>query len=99
MIIESGIIVALGLLFTFWKLPWKARMWMLSHPLFCDVSIFVALNILHAGTFSGVMVAAVGALVCSGMLSLGRTVFGYVVKRVYFPGWYDVSPILIEEMK
>ncbi len=96
MIIESGLIVAAGLMFTFFKLSWKGRTWILSHPLIMDVTIFIVLNILHMGTFSGVMVAAVGALTCSGMLSLGRTVFGYCEGRLYYPGWYDISPHLIK---
>ena len=96
MIIESGLIVATGLLFTFFKLSWKWRTRMLSYPLTCDIVIFIVLNILHSGTFSGVMVAAVGALTCSGILSLGRTVFGYCEGRLYYPGWYDISPHLIK---
>jgi hypothetical protein len=96
MIIESGLIVAAGLLLTFFKTSWRVRMWILSHVLVMDITVFIVLNILHSGTFSGVMVAATGALVCSGMLSLGRTVFGYTVGNLYFPGWYDVSRHLIE---
>ncbi len=96
MIIESGIIVALGLAFMFFKMSWRARIWTLSRPLFMDVTIFLLLNLIHMGTFSGVMVAAVGALVCSGMLTCGRTVFGYMEKRMYYPGWYDVSPHLLK---
>lgn len=86
MIIESGVIVALGLLLTFWKCSWKIRMWMLSHPLVMDIGIFILLNLLHAGSFSGPIVAAVGALVCSAMISLGRWSFGYCVGRTYVPG-------------
>lgn len=95
MIIESGLIVAAGLLFTFFKTSWRVRMWILSHVLIMDIAVFIALNILHSGTFSGVMVAATGALVCSGMLSLGRTVFGYITGNLYFPGWINVAPHLI----
>ena len=95
MIIESGLIVAAGMLFTFFKTSWKVRMWMLSHVLVMDITIFIVLNILHSGTFSGVMVAATGALVCSGLLSLGRTVFGYTAGNLYFPGWINVAPHLI----
>ncbi len=91
MIIESGLIVAAGLLLTFWKCSWRVRMWMLSHPLFMDIVVFIGLNVLHMGTFSGVMVAAVGALVCSGMLSLGRKVFGYVENKSYYPGFTNVA--------
>ena len=97
MIIESGLIVAAGLLLTFFKLSWKGRAWILSHPLLMDIVTFVLLNILHAGTFSGVMVAATGALVCSGLLSLGRKVFGYCEGQLYFPGWHDISPHLINK--
>lgn len=86
MIIESGVIVALGLMFTFWKCSWKLRMKMLSHPLLMDIGIFILLNAIHWGTFSGTMVAATGALVCSGMLSLGRWMFGYCNGRMYVPG-------------
>lgn len=93
MIIESGVIVALGLIFTFWKCSWKARMWMLSHPLLMDVFIFILLNALHAGSFSGPIVAATGALVCSAMISIGRWAFGYRNKLgVYVAGkMVDVS--------
>ena len=95
MIIESGVIVALGLLFTFFKCSWKARMWMLSHPLTMDIIIFVLLNILHMGTFSGVMVAATGALICSGMISLGRYVYGHVDGKIYKPGISNIGSKLI----
>ena len=75
MIIESGLIVAAGLLFMFAKMSWAQRMWVLEHPLFMDMLIFIFLNILHWGTFSGVMVAATGSLICSGLITLGRFVF------------------------
>ena len=90
MIIESGVIVALGLIFAFWKCSWGTRMKMLSYPLTMDIAIFIVLNVLHSGTFSGVMVAAVGSLVCSAMISIGRKVYGYVDKRIYYPGMINV---------
>lgn len=90
MIIESGFIVALGLLFTFFKCSWKIRIWMLSHALIMDVIIFVVLNFLHWGTFSGVMVAATGALICSGLISIGRKLFGYVKDGKYYAGFNNV---------
>jgi hypothetical protein len=86
MIVESGVIVALGLCFTFWKCSWKTRLWMLSHPLLMDVAIFILLNVLHAGSFSGPIVAATGALVCSAMISIGRWSFGYMALGKYVPG-------------
>lgn len=91
MIIESGLIVAIGLLFMFLKLKWKARMRLLSNPLAMDVCIFIVLTWLHWGTFSGVMVAATGALICSGLITLGRWAFGYVEKGQYRPGTWNIG--------
>jgi hypothetical protein len=76
--IEMGVVVGLGLLIMFWKMGWRKRMWLLSNPLSVDIIIFVALTAIHWGTFSGLMVAAVGALFCSVTLSIGRFVFGHV---------------------
>jgi hypothetical protein len=90
MIIESGVIVALGLIVTFFKLSWRARLTMLGYPLAMDLAVFALLNCLHWGTFSGMMVAAVGALVCSALISLGRKTFGYIEKQVYYPGVINV---------
>lgn len=86
MIIESGLIVAAGICFMFAKMSWAQRMWLLSHPLMTDLIIFVLLNMLHWGSFSGVMVAATGALVCSGLLSMGRWMYGYRENGTYVPG-------------
>jgi hypothetical protein len=84
--IEMGIIVAFGLLVTFWKLSWRARLRMLSHPVAMDVIVFVGLTLLHWGTFSGVMVATIGAMVCSLVLSALRWAFGYMEHGKYVPG-------------
>lgn len=89
--IEMGFVVALGLLVTFAKLGWKARMWMLSHPIFMDVAIFIGLFLLHSGTYSGVMVATIGALTCSCVLAAGRWAFGYMVKGKHVPGHFNVK--------
>lgn len=89
--IEMGIVVALGLAFTFFKLSWRARLRMLSHPLAMDVFVFVLLNWLHWGTFAGVMVAAVGALCCSMMLSAGRFAFGYMKDGKHVAGRFEVK--------
>jgi len=91
MIIESGVIVALGLLFTFFKLSWKKRLQMLGKPLLMDCAVFLVLNILHWGTFSGVMVAATGAMITSGMLTLGRWAVGYIEHNRYFSGVLNVA--------
>ena len=91
MFIESGCIVAGGLLFTFCKFSWGMRMKMLSNPLFMDLLIFTFLTLIHWGTFSGVMVATTGALICSALISLGRYLFGHMEKTIYVPGIKNVS--------
>jgi hypothetical protein len=89
--LEMGVVVGLGLLTMFWKMSWRNRMRLLSNPLLVDVFIFVALTAVHWGTFSGVMVAAVGALFCSLTLSIGRWLYGYVERGQYKPGVINVG--------
>lgn len=89
--LEMGIIVGIGLLVMFLKLSWRNRMRLLSNPLVVDVAVFVFLTMIHWGSFSGVMVAAIGALFCSLTLSVGRWLFGYVHNKRYVPGVVDVG--------
>lgn len=84
--LSMGIVVGLGLIVIFVKLSWAWRMRMLSNPVIVDVLIFSILTILHWGTFSGVMVATVGALFTSIVLSAGRWAFGYVEAGRYIKG-------------
>lgn len=99
MILESGIIVAGGLLLTFAKCNWKVKLWMLSNPVFMDLLVFVILFLLHAGTFSGVMVATIGAFITSGMLTSGRYIYGYMENGSYVPGRVDISDKILSEHK
>lgn len=84
--LSMGIVVGLGLIVVFVKLSWAWRMRMLSNPVIVDVLIFSILTIVHWGTFSGVMVATVGALFTSIVLSAGRWAFGYVQDGSYVRG-------------
>ena len=88
--LEMGILVALGLLVTLWKLSWRAKLWVLSHPVMFDIGIFILLMLAHWGTFRGVMVASIGALFCSLTLSAGRKCFGYYERGQYVRGFVDV---------
>ena len=90
--LESGIIVAAGLIFLFCRLSWRNRLRMLSHPLAIDIIVFVLLNWLHSGTAVGVMTAAVAALSCSICLSIGRSCFGFYRGNVFVPGKFRVAP-------
>jgi hypothetical protein len=93
--IEMGIIVSLGLIITLAKLPWKAKLWVTSHPLTMDITVFVLLNALHWGTFSGLMVAAAGALFTSIVIWCAAKVIGRVEKGTYVRGIMDVSTKLM----
>ena len=87
MYLESGIIIFMGLILLFWKLPKHWRFRLLGMPLALDITVSVLAYIIHWGTFSGVMAAAVAGLMCSAFTSIGRKLFGYIdSKRVYHPG-------------
>lgn len=86
-----GIVVGIALLMTLAKAPWPWKMRILSNPLLMDVAIFAVLCLLHWGTFSGVMVATIGAMSCSLVLSAARWLYGYVTDGTYKPGYFDVG--------
>lgn len=92
---EMGFVVALGLVVTMFKSPWSVRLWMTSHPLLMDLVVFVFLTLIHWGTFSGVMVASIGALFCSLTLSACKKLFGHIAvidgQRTYYRGMFDVA--------
>lgn len=88
--IEMGLIVGLGLLVTLVKLPWRGKMWVISHPLLMDAIVFVFLTAIHWGTFSGVMVATIGALFCSITLGVAKWLVGHVRGNTYYPGVFNV---------
>jgi len=69
-------------------------MWMLSHPLAIDILVFTVLTVIHWGTFSGVMAATVGALMCSVLLTAGRKSFGYMENGKYVPGVWNIAHLL-----
>jgi hypothetical protein len=83
---EAGIVVGIALLATLAKMSWTWKLRVLSHPLMMDVFIFIGLVMLHWGTFSGVMVATIGAFMCSIILSAGRWLFGYIENGQYVSG-------------
>jgi nucleoside permease NupC len=90
-VIEMGIIVGIALLVSLAKANWSWRMRVLSNPLLMDLIIFALLLLIHWGTFSGVMVATIGAFTCSVILSGGRKVFGYYEDGDYMRGMYDIT--------
>lgn len=86
MIIESGVIIFLGMLLLGLKLKAKTSLTLLGYPLALDFGVSALAFVMHYGTFSGVMAAAVAGLMCSGFTSLARYAIGYIEAGKYFPG-------------
>ena len=92
MIIESGIIIFAGLLLLFAKLPRRTALRLLAYPLTLDLIASVVAYVIHWGTFSGVMAAAVAGLMTSGFTSGGRRLFGWIDRRgLYHRGVISVQ--------
>ena len=90
MIIESGVIIFIGLLLLFVKLPRRVALRVLGYPLALDVAVSILAYALHWGTFTGVMAAAVAGLMCSGFTSAGRLLFGHIDGNGYHAGVFPV---------
>ena len=93
MIVESGVIIFLGLLLLSFKLPSRILVRILGRPMLADLTASFVAYALHWGTFSGVMAAAVAGLMCSAYISLMRWAVGYVEHGVYFPGKLYAFPL------
>lgn len=86
MIIESGVIIFLGMLLLALKLKPRSSLTLLGYPLALDLGVSALAFIMHYGTFSGVMAAAVAGLMCSGFTSAARYAVGYIKDGKYYPG-------------
>ncbi len=86
MIIESGAIIFFGLLMLAIKLPLRTSLVLLGYPLAVDLCASILAYILHMGTFSGIMAAAVAGLMTSGFTSVARYTVGFISKGKYYPG-------------
>ena len=89
--IEMGLVVGIALLLTLSKMNWPWKLRILSNPLLIDAIVFIFLLTIHWGTFSGVMVATIGAATCSVTLSAGRWLFGCMERGVYVPGKLNMA--------
>lgn len=93
--ISMGIVVGLALLFSLSKMSWPWKLRILSSPFLIDALIFIGLTWIHWGTFAGVLVATIGAMACSVVLSLGRWMVGYIDHGTYVPGALNMSHKLV----
>mgnify|MGYP003479630249 FL=1 len=95
MIIESGVIIFMGMLLIGFKLPIRTSLTLLGRPLALDIGVSVLAYVMHYGTFSGIMAAAVAGLMCSGFTSAARHALGYIEGTTYFPGrFWNLTPQL-----
>ena len=96
MIIESGIIIFLGLLFLAVKLPIKTSLWLLGNALWVDLGVSVLAFLMHYGTFTGVMAAAVAGLMTSTFTTIAKYAIGYTAKNKYYVGKvWDLTDTLL----
>ena len=86
MVIESGVIIFLGILLLGLKLKTRTSLTLLGYPLALDLSVSGLAFIMHYGTFSGVMAAAVAGLMSSGFTTVARYAFGYIKNGKYYHG-------------
>lgn len=93
MVIESGIIIFVGLLFIFIKFPKHWVLVGLGYALWVDIIAATAAYILHWGTFTGTMAAAVAGLMTSAMTTIGRKWIGYTYFDTKEKVWYYVRGI------
>lgn len=89
--LETGLMVFLGVALILWKLPRKLMLRLLGHDLLIDVSVSVLVLTIHWGTFSGVMAATVAGLLTSLATSAAKRAFGYIREGKYFPGLFHVN--------
>lgn len=99
MIIESGVIIFFGMLLLGIKLPRRVSLKLLGRPLALDLGVSVLAYVLHFGTFSGIMAAAVAGLMCSGFTSVARYAFGYIEGKQYHKGRIWQLQLTQEELK
>jgi hypothetical protein len=87
MILETGTIVFLSLLVLVWRLPRKTMLRLFGTPWLIELPFGLLAYLLHWGTFSGMMAAAVAAILCFGFVQAGRATVGFIKSGQYYPGF------------
>ncbi len=91
MFIETGSLVFLSLVVGIFWLPKRTVLWLFGHPVMLELPFGILAYMLHYGTFSGMMAAAVAAVLCAAFTRGGRVVVGYIKSDTYYPGWVRMS--------
>ena len=89
--IETGLIVFLGVALILWKLPRRWMLRALHHDVALDLLVSVLVLVIHWGTFSGTMAAAVAGLMTSIATSGAKRLFGSMSGNRYSPGVFHLD--------
>jgi hypothetical protein len=74
--LEAGLIVFIGFLFIWVKMPRSWQRWTLEHALTTDIVVAVLAYTIHWGSFLGVMAAAIAGMLVSMFTSIMKRVNG-----------------------
>jgi hypothetical protein len=83
-----GAVVFGGLAFLFIKLPAKISLRLLAFPVAVDLFVTILTLVIHFGTVTGLMSAAVAGLMCSLFTTIARKTHGYIERNTYYPGYF-----------
>jgi len=84
--IETGFLVFLSLVVMLFWLNTITILRFFGRPWTLELPFGILAYILHYGTFSGMMAAAVAIAMCAIFVRAGRFLVGYVLANVYHPG-------------
>lgn len=88
-----GLIIFAGLFLIFIKLPRMTALRLLGHHLWLDIGVTVLTLVMHWGTMTGLMSAALAGLICSIFTSGGRKLFGFIRGQFYYPGIVNLAKV------
>jgi hypothetical protein len=86
-----GVIIFVGLAAILIKLPTRSMLWLLGRALWLDVFVTVFALVIHWGTMTGLMAAAVAGLMCSATTTVARWAVGYTRSGKYYPGLFKLK--------
>lgn len=89
--ITTGFLVFLSLMVMVIRLPNRQVLWLFGHPLWLELPFGILAYVLHWGTFSGMMAAAVAAVMCFVFVQCGRRAVGYIKNGVQHHGYFHID--------
>jgi nucleoside permease NupC len=89
--IETGILVFLGVALILWKLPRRWMLRALHHDVVVDLLVSALVLAIHWGTITGTLAAAVAGLLTSLATSGAKRLFGSMSGNRYSPGVFHLD--------